>query len=84
MFQRFLSEQDRATLLCHFSGSAVLNIWYFLLPTCCPSPGLQGADGINLCDVDDGSHGFQCGSATFPNLQGEHIALALHNMTTSH
>lgn len=31
-------------------------------------PGLQGTDGVNLCDVDDGAHRFEGGAAAFSHL----------------
>lgn len=33
------------------------------------SPGLQATDGINLCNIDDGSQGFQSSTTSFPNLK---------------
>lgn len=33
------------------------------------SPSLQGTDGINLCNTDDGSQSFQSSTTTFSNLQ---------------
>ena len=32
-------------------------------------PGLQGTDGVNLCDVDNGAHCFQGSTASFSNLR---------------
>lgn len=31
-------------------------------------PCLQGADGVDLCDVHDGTHCFKCGAAAFAHL----------------
>lgn len=35
------------------------------------SPGLQGTDGVDLCDVDDGAHCFEGSAAAFSNLRGK-------------
>lgn len=32
------------------------------------SPGLQGTNGVNLCDVDNGAHRFEGGAAAFSHL----------------
>lgn len=31
-------------------------------------PSLQGADGVDLCDVHNGAHGFKGGAAAFAYL----------------
>lgn len=31
-------------------------------------PGLQGADGVDLCHIDDGAHCFEGGAAAFSHL----------------
>lgn len=37
------------------------------------SPGLKGADGVDLRDVDDRSQGFQSSTASFANLPRQSI-----------
>lgn len=31
-------------------------------------PGLQGTNGVNLCDIDNGAHRFEGGAAAFSHL----------------
>lgn len=38
-------------------------------------PRLQGADGVDFCDVHDGTHGFKCGAAAFTHLGREKMGV---------